>query len=85
MSGVTVDYTIAMPGAILERGQATISGDFFSFEFDPEILNVTFPNLDLVSRDGLHYSRSMYALWVQLMLPEVRYRLGLEPVSSFPR
>jgi acyl-CoA thioesterase-1 len=33
---------------------------------------------DLVARDGLHFSREMYRRWVELMLPEVRGRLGLE-------
>jgi len=31
----------------------------------------------LVARDGLHYSRAMYARWVSLMLPVVRDALGL--------
>ena len=33
----------------------------------------------LVARDGLHYSREMYARWVSLMLPEVRNVLGDPP------
>ena len=31
----------------------------------------------LLSRDGLHYSSRMYALWVELMLPAVRAALDL--------
>ncbi len=29
LSGATVDYTISMPGYILEHGQATIQGDSY--------------------------------------------------------
>jgi hypothetical protein len=50
---VTVDYTITMPGYILQRGLATVSDGSFSFEFDPQALNETFPNLDLAGRDDL--------------------------------
>jgi hypothetical protein len=52
VSGAAIDYTIAMPGVILEQGQAEIIGNQFSFTFDPEALNQDFPNLDLVGRDN---------------------------------
>lgn len=51
LSDVTVDYTITMPGYILDQGHATISGGTFSFTYDPATLSATFPNLDLVGRD----------------------------------
>lgn len=41
----------------------------------------------LVSRDGLHYSREMYARWVGLMLPAARTALGLDaprPTAAAP-
>jgi hypothetical protein len=47
-----VEYTISMPGYILEQGQATVEGKTFEFTFDPEALHQEFPNLDLMSRDG---------------------------------
>ncbi len=47
-----VDYTITMPGYILEHGQATLSNDAYTIAFDPVRLHQTFPNLDLVGRDG---------------------------------
>jgi len=53
LSGATVDYTISMPGYILESGQASISGNSFSLVFDPAALNADFPNLDLTGRDDV--------------------------------
>ena len=51
LSSVTVDYTISMPGYILEHGQVTPSGDTYQIVFDPVALHQDFPNLDLVGRD----------------------------------
>jgi len=51
LSGVTVDYTIGMPGVILDQGQAAVNGGTFSFTYDPATLNQDFPNLDLLGRD----------------------------------
>ncbi|UCC61504.1 MAG: VCBS repeat-containing protein [Anaerolineae bacterium] len=51
LSDVVVDYTIAMPGFILEHGQATVGGETYQVVFDPATLSQTFPNLDLVGRD----------------------------------
>jgi hypothetical protein len=51
LSGVTVDYTINMPGYILKHGQVTPSGSTFQVVFDPATLQQDFPNLDLVGRD----------------------------------
>jgi len=50
LSNVQVDYTIHMPGFILEHGQATISGSTYQFVFDPATLAQDFPNLDLTAR-----------------------------------
>ena len=51
LSDVTIDYTISMPGYILEHGQVTPSGDTYEIVFDPAALHQDFPNLDLVGRD----------------------------------
>ena len=51
LTGVTVDYTISMPGYILEHGQVTPTGDTVEIVFDPAALHQDFPNLDLVGRD----------------------------------
>ena len=55
-AGVTnaaVDYTISMPGFILEEGQAQIANGAFSLTFDPATLHDDFPNLDLIGRHGM--------------------------------
>jgi hypothetical protein len=52
LSGATVDYTISMPGYILEYGQATLYGDTYQITFDPVALQQEFPNLDLLGRDS---------------------------------
>jgi hypothetical protein len=51
LSSVTVDYTISMPGFILEQGQVSPSGNSFQIIFDPAVLAQDFPNLDLTGRD----------------------------------
>ena len=51
LSNVSIDYTITMPGYILERGQATVNDGTFSFNYDPVELKKDFPNLDLIDRD----------------------------------
>jgi hypothetical protein len=51
LSDVAVDYTISMPGVILQEGQATVDGSTFSFSYDPVALHQDFPNLDLIGRD----------------------------------
>ena len=50
LSDVTIDYTISMPGFILEQGQVTPVGDAYQILFDPVALNRDFPNLDLTGR-----------------------------------
>ena len=52
LTGVTVDYSITMPGFILEQGQVTPSGDTYEIVFDPVALHHDFPNLDLEGRDA---------------------------------
>jgi len=49
--GAAVDYTISMPGFILEHGQAHVSPSGYSFVFDPARLSKDHPNLDLMGRD----------------------------------
>ncbi len=59
LSDVTVDYTISMPGHILQHGQATIAGGTYTIVFDPVALAHDFPNLDVLGRhepDGLGLS-----------------------------
>jgi hypothetical protein len=51
LTGVTVDYTIRMPGVILAQGQVTPGGDSYQITFDPVALHADFPNLDLQGRD----------------------------------
>jgi hypothetical protein len=52
LTDVTVDYTISMPGYILEQGQVAPSGGTYQITFDPVALQADFPNLDLQGRDG---------------------------------
>jgi hypothetical protein len=47
-----IDYTISMPGYILEHGQATMQSGGYQIVFDAAELNEDFPNLDLVGRDS---------------------------------
>jgi len=51
LSGVTVDYTITMPGTILDQGRARIAGGRWVVEYDPVALHADFPNLDLIGRE----------------------------------
>jgi hypothetical protein len=53
LSGAAVDYTISMPGTILEHGRVTPAGGTYTVVFDPVELHEDFPNLDLVGRDDL--------------------------------
>jgi len=49
----TIDYTITIPGYILEHGQIAPDSiaESFVIEFDPETLQRDFPNLDLSRRE----------------------------------
>ncbi|HSR30269.1 MAG TPA: hypothetical protein VLY63_06865, partial [Anaerolineae bacterium] len=51
LASAVVDYTISMPGYILEHGQVTPSGGTYQIVFDPVTLHEDYPNLDLVGRD----------------------------------
>jgi hypothetical protein len=51
LSGATVDYTISIPGYILQRGQVAPSGGRYRIAFDPVALQRDYPNLDLIGRD----------------------------------
>jgi hypothetical protein len=52
LSSTAIDYTLTMPGFVLERGQATVVGNTYEVVYDPVALHETFPNLDLLGRDG---------------------------------
>jgi hypothetical protein len=51
LTGVTVDYTITMPGYILTHRRVTPQGGVYRFTLNPVALQQDFPNLDLISRD----------------------------------
>jgi len=51
LSDVMVDYTIEMPGYVLEQGQVAPAGGTYQITFDPDALHEDFPNLDLAGRD----------------------------------
>ena len=51
LADTTLDYTISIPGYILEHGQVTPSGGTYTLDFDAVTLQKTFPNLDLYGRD----------------------------------
>jgi hypothetical protein len=51
LDAATVDYTISMPGYILDNGRLTPGGDTFTILFDPVSLRADFPNVDLQGRD----------------------------------
>jgi hypothetical protein len=51
-SQVNAFYTMAMPGWILQQGQATPSAGVLRLSYDPETLARDYPNLDLVARDA---------------------------------
>ena len=52
LDSAMVDYTISMPGYILEHGQVIPSGGTYQVVFDPAALHEDYPNLDLEGRDG---------------------------------
>jgi hypothetical protein len=49
---LSLHYTIAMPGWVLESGELSPTLGYFLFEYDPETLQETFPNIDLRRRQG---------------------------------
>lgn len=52
ISAVTIDYTIMIPGYILQHGQVTPSNGTYQITFDPTSLHNDFPNLDLTGRSS---------------------------------
>ena len=52
ITGATIDYTIMMPGTILQHGQVTPSNGAYQITFDPATLHNDFPNLDLIGRSS---------------------------------
>jgi hypothetical protein len=53
LTNAAIDYTIHMPGFLLEHGQVVPDGNIYQVVFDPQILAQDFPNLDLSGRDDL--------------------------------
>jgi hypothetical protein len=51
-SDVSLDYSIRMPGYILQHGQESLTGFAFKLLFDPLSLAQDYPNLDLYGRDS---------------------------------
>jgi len=51
LDNAVVEYTIGMPGFILEQGEAETSGRHFEIVYDPVTLHQDFPNIDLMGRD----------------------------------
>ena len=49
---LSLHYTIAMPGWVLETRELYPTLGYFLFEYDPETLRETFPNIDLRRRQG---------------------------------
>ena len=46
-SSGTLHYTIAMPGFLLESGEAPLTDGYGMIIYDPVKLNLTFPNIDV--------------------------------------
>ena len=67
LEDVTVHYTIAMPGQILESGQVAASGGRFEVLYDPVALQQDFPNVDLIGRDGYRAGLAD-TIWIGLLL-----------------
>jgi hypothetical protein len=51
LSDARIEYTISIPGYILQQGQVTPSGKTYRIVLDPVALQQDYPNLDLVGRD----------------------------------
>ena len=50
-NSAVVEYTIGMPGYVLEQGEVEPVGRNFQFTYDPVTLRQDFPNIDLMGRD----------------------------------
>ena len=50
-SDVVIDYTISMPGFVLETGRVTPTRGVCTIRFDPTALHEDYPNLDLTERE----------------------------------
>jgi len=77
LDGVVLDYTIRMPGYILQHGQVTPTTQIYEIVFDPASLHEDFPNLDLVGRDEPGRAGLADTFSVDLLL---RGRRGGRPV-----
>jgi len=51
LDNAVVEYTISMPGTILEQGEVEPVGRKFEIVYDPVALKQDFPNIDLMGRD----------------------------------
>ena len=51
LDNAVVEYTISMPGTILEQGEVEPVGRTFEIVYDPVTLQQDFPNIDLIGRD----------------------------------
>ena len=51
LDDVVVEYTMSMPGYILEHGEVEPVGRRFEITYDPVTLRQDFPNIDLIGRD----------------------------------
>ena len=70
-SSGTIHYTIAMPGFLLESGEAPLTDGYGMLNYDPVELNLTFPNID-VRHSRVYKDQSNLGLvdtvWINAML-----------------
>jgi hypothetical protein len=62
LEDASLDYTIRMPGFILEEGTLAPSGGLFTIVYDPINLHDDFPNLDLKAFDATQPGLADYVL-----------------------
>ncbi len=51
-TNIQAEYTVTMPGVILEEGQQPALGGIFAYNYDPRRINQVFPNLDISAPGG---------------------------------
>lgn len=51
-TAIQAEYTVTMPGYILEQGQQPALGGIFAYNYDPRRINQVFPNLDISGPGG---------------------------------
>jgi hypothetical protein len=52
LSDVELNYTIRMPGFILDQGTLTTTGNTFTLLYDPLSLHRVYPNIDLKAKES---------------------------------